>query len=278
MKKISSVISLLCLGFIWAGCGSGGGGGGGGTTTGASNPAPAPTLTESASGIWIGTVESTVAGSACEQGVKQCDMVGIVDENNVLRFYNVTTRDQYSGTVYGSGKTISSTITIYPVGAGSTIAAVQITGSVDDTNINIPKTMTLQYSGAGDTGSINLIYDPALYERQSLISYLSYTWNNSSDTLSITDNGNKSGTLNGTMTFDSSNPLYTDCPLTGSVTIIDDNFNVYAVDITISSCDVFDGSYQGLTSLSDLVQANDNMKITFYVSNSGAAIMAQLTR
>jgi len=280
MKKIYSVISFLCLAFIWAGCGSGGGGGGGGATTASTPPAPAPapTLTESASGIWTGTIVSNGTGPQCNQQYPNC-MVGIVDENNVLRFLNVITGDQYSGTVYGSGNTISTTITIYPVGPNSIIAAVQITGTVDDAAN--PKTMTLQYSVAGDTGSINLLYDPALYERQSSISNLICTWTlmNSTDTVTIADNGNNSGTLNGVLTLDPTNALYTSCPLTGSVTIINSAYNAYAVDISISNCDVFNGSYQGLASLRDVVQgSNDNKEFTFYISRSDAAIVAQFTR
>ena len=284
MKKIYSVISFLCLAFIWAGCGSGGGGGGGGATTASTPPAPAPapTLTESASGIWTGTIESTVANSACDPNTQQCVMVGIVDENNVLRFFNITTGDQYSGTVYGSGNTISSTITFFPPGSGSAIAAMQITGTVD-TSTN-PKTMIIQYSGAGDTGSMNLSYEPTLYERPSALALVSTPpiWSmqnaalNVTDTLSI-DNGGVIDINNSTLSFDMNNLL---CPVTGSIQVIDSSFNAYFITIQINSqgtCNpALDGNFSGLAFLSDVNALNDVINI--YISRSDAAIMAQFSR
>jgi len=282
MKKIWAVISILYVALNFAGCGSGGGGGGGGTSTASSNPAPVPTLTDSASGIWTGTIDSNVTGPKCDQQNPDC-MVGIIDENNILRFYNITTGDQYSGTVYGSGNTISTTITFYPPGSGSAITAMQITGSVDVTST--PKTMTLQYSTAGDTGSINLSYEQSLYERSSSLATVSsppdWTLDNTqlnvTDTLSVDSNGVIDSTKS-TLSFDGNN---LQCPIAGSVQTIDTSFNGYFITVQINSqgqCDpLLDGTYSGLAYLSDVNNALNNV-INIYVSRSDAAIIAQYSR
>ena len=61
------------------------------------------------------------------------------------------------------------------------------------------------------------------------------------------------------------------CTVTGVVSILDTDYNLYAVDLDASACGVYNGSYDGLATL-------DNDMLMYVVTSDSYIIINSLTR
>jgi len=261
MKRVK-FLSLLVIGLLFLNCGGNGGGGSSSTTS--------PPATQSAAGIWNGTVYSNQAHTSYS-------VVGIIAENNQARFIS-SVGSQFSGIESTSGNTFTSQATAYaPLGShfpdGSQIGTVNISGTV-----NSKVSITGTFSGVGDTGTLSLTYD-SLYQRPSSFSLPSGTW-----TVSDSHLGYVTASINGSGQISAS--TNTGCTLSGNITLIDSSYNAYGISLNIASCGVLSGSYSGLATLSDTATQNDTLitgvsnsqlSITEIFSRSGATTQATTT-
>ena len=213
---------------------------------------------ESIAGIWEGTFISEVTSQVYE-------VIGIISENRETRFIS-DWGGQYSGTVNISGNNVSGILRAYaPVGFtfpdGSSVGDVSMTGNFQE-KVLINGT----YTGVGDRGSFTLTYN-ALYERDSSLDLLSGIWTESDSGYTLNVNIDTNGSLLGN---DSEG-----CVFTGSVSIINSDYNAYRVSFTASSCGIYNGTYNGLASLYDTSEINDTL--VYGVSNVNFSIVGSLT-
>ena len=241
---------IYCFLLILAACGGGNGS--------VSQPPPPPPQ-QSASGIWTGTITSNVAGQSQS-------LIGLVTETSEVYFFTSTSGnfigtgsvngDQFSGTLMGFAPTGFT----WP--DGSAIAQFTMSGTVT-TRIRISGT----YSGGGDSGTFTVLYD-STYERPSSLPTMSGLW--------ATDPNAFGGTAE--LTIDplglafGSNTV--GCVFNAIVSIRNASFNYYQIDLIVTSCGVFTGSYSGLGVLTDTFVFNDT--IIFQLSNVNFAFTLEL--
>ncbi len=217
--------------------------------------------TASPGGIWGGTDSLT-----------KRSVSGVVDESGQLDFIR-SDLVQFAGMISASGTTVSSSFDGYaPFGGafadGSTHGTGSLTGSIAER-----ATMDLTYQfttdgGTASTGTLNLTYD-SLYAVASSLSAVAgnYTDTARGTTVSI----NASGAIN------SQDPA-TLCVLSGQVSIINAQYNAYAVSLTYANCVGSSAVLNGVqfTGLASLNNASNPEKVTIGVTGTiGAAGVAQ---
>ena len=210
-----------------------GGGGGGDVAT----PPPAPVATKPG-GIWQGT--SNTSGLILE-------FAGVITENGQGRFVDENGTQYILNNVSGNEGNVSLSFTAYAQFGfvfldGSTVTTGSMTGTVVERT-----SFTGNYSVAtGEAGTISLTYN-SLYDRDSSLSKMVGQWDDSGY---------------GTLTVDSDGTFFEQdifgCVYDGQVSIINADYNVYGLTMTVSLCGVgFDGDYTGLGSLDDNVATDD---------------------
>lgn len=232
---------LVSVSFLVS-CGGGGG----------SDPAPTP-VTQSANGIWAGTlVENGVGTYTVDCLLYEGDIIAINSDAGVI----------YKGTYTVSGNNFSANVDAMQIGGG-----LFDTGTMSGTVIEQDRLTASFNSASGSTGSISVTFDQ-IYNRPSSFSLVEGTWSKTSGTytgnLTITDAGGVSGS-------DSDG-----CQVTGVVSILDPNHNLYGLDVDVTSCGELNGSYDGFSGLSDENQENDTL--TYTVSNGNYILIYSLTR
>lgn len=249
MLRVNKFLAIVLLFFAFNIASCGGGGGGEGT--------PPPITNESASGIWEGTFFSNVTKHTHQ-------VIGIITETGEARFI-VDSRGQYSGNINVSGDVVTGTLRAYaPIGYifpdGSIVGNVSVTGKVK-TKVSLSVT----YAGVGDSGSFTLIYN-SRYERDSSLALISGTWAMSDAGYILTFTVNDNGTFTGS---DSDGCVYN-----GTVSIINADYNAYRMNLVVSSCGIFNGSYSGLATVSDYASPSDTL--IFGVSNQNLSVTGAL--
>lgn len=220
------------------GCGGGGGGG-------SSAPTPAPIVDSAVGGIWEGTTTLT-------DGTKY-ETAGFITEAGELRFITEDGAQQV-GTISSTGSVINGEVTEY------TAIADPVSGTFTGT-ISARNTLSgsVQFGGV-TTSTFSFNYD-TLYERDSSLAVVSGIY-------SDTDGGGYTETYtiesDGTITGSDTDG----CVFGGAVSILDSNYNMYRVQLTVSNCDDLDGTYTGLGALSD---TNGSKNDTFIISLTGPA-------
>lgn len=224
--------AVLAIGWAVVLASCGGGSGDGGTTP----PPPPPPQPTDAGGIWEGTAVT---------GDLTLDVVGIIAEDGEGRFVDENGTQYVIDTLGGNDGDVSLTFTAFAqVGFtfidGSTIATGTLAGSIDGTSFSAEYDLS-----TGESGTMTLGYDP-LYERDSSLDKLTGLWDEEF----------------GVMSFDTFGGFFMQdtfgCVFEGQVSIIDPDFNVYSLAMSVSSCGAgVDGQYSGLGILADLDTAED---------------------
>jgi hypothetical protein len=117
----------------------------------------------------------------------------------------------------------------------------------------------------GGTGDITVAYD-ALYEFDSSLSLIEGLWGNGDIVFEVDSTGN-------IISWSDTNG----CAVTGSIELLDPNFNMYNMSLTIddelpSNCQLLAGFYTGLAIIST---TSGRLEITFQVDN-GSLIITEL--
>ena len=239
MKNI--IILLISLTLIACG-------GGGGET--ATTDTSSDTATQSASGIWRGTVTSVIDGNSYES-------IGLITEAGEVRFIT-DDGEQTLGNVTVDGSTFNASLTSYaPMGSvftqnNSTILSGTASGTVKEKS---SLSGSANYSGSV-TSTFTFTYD-SIYERDSSLSVIAGVYSDSdgsgyTETYSIDSLGNISGS-------DSDG-----CQFSGRIQILNSNFNVYRINLTVTNCGEANDTYSGLATLLDENgSTNDTLAVSF---------------
>jgi len=229
MKRMGLFLLVVVMMFWVAGCGGGGDDG---------NSSPSPVTTQSIAGIWIGSFTSNVSH-------KTFSILGVITEQGTARFISTSLHMEYAADrINVSGNNFSATAAVYG-SSGRYTGTSELAGTFTQRG-NVNGT----YAGAGDAGSFSLAYN-ALYERPSSLEAIAGTWTNYSsgyyEKFTIDSKGNVT------------RPIISGCTTSGSVSIIDPRYNVYAVNLTVNNCGDENGFYRGLAVLTDTRANNDTI-------------------
>lgn len=229
MKRMGLFLLVVVMIFWAAGCGGGGDDG---------NSSPSPVTTQSFAGIWIGSFTSNVSH-------KTFSILGVITEQGTARFISTSLHMEYAADrINVSGNNFSATAAVYG-SSGRYTGTSELAGTFTQRG-NVNGT----YAGAGDAGSFSLAYN-ALYERPSSLEAIAGTWTNYSsgyyEKFTIDSKGNVT------------RPIISGCTTSGSVSIIDPRYNVYAVNLTVNNCGDENGFYRGLAVLTDTNGSNDTI-------------------
>jgi hypothetical protein len=230
-----------------AGCGGGGSGGN------SSGTQPPPIVDAKLGGIWEGTIFNENIGSSWQ-------VIGLSLDTGEGRFIDEF-GTQYVANLTADGTSFSGTFFgVAPLGEtfidGSVVATGNMSGTISERN-RISGSYTVS---TGERGSLDLFYN-SIYERDSSLSLMAGTWIDADqDAFTVDTQGEIFGQ-------DSSGCVYT-----GRVSTINRDFNAYRVQLNVSSCGTFNGSYSGLGILDDYQVVSDNRIFIFQVSNDRWAL------
>lgn len=257
--KYSPFIKTLTgfvLASILAAC-SGGGGGGGNF---------APGVNQEVGGIWAGTITSTTINGTFQ-------LSGVVTESGELQFVSSDGGAVYSGTVQVTGDKVTGTLEAVNFVGLMPPAALPAGSITIDGTVTSQGVITGTYTGANDSGSFDVTYDPA-YERVSNLGKLASDWTSIGNlqfksgiggendvlAISVADDGSFSG-------GDTAG-----CTYTGNFAVIDTAFNAYDAQLDITDCGGLNGSYTGLASLGDDAGTDDTLLLSAANASIGVAI------
>lgn len=247
MKKLFclSVLFVLCLSVVVS-CGGG------------SDSSPSPVVNENPEGIWTGTfTESGMGTYVVDMLVYNGEIIGLSTDASAI----------FVGTYTVSGNSITADVKAYAIGGGPYATSV-ITGTFSEqSQFDATFSSTYISSGTTSTGSITLTYD-SIYDRSSSLAMLEGTWSETDGAYTITADVDAFGSLSGTDTAG--------CGYSGVISILDPNKNLYGIDIDVSTCSSFNGSYDGFAVLTDTTTQNDTFVYT--VSNDYYVIMGVMTK
>lgn len=209
--------ALLCVAVLSA-CGGGG-----------DAPAP-PVVNASPGGIWEGVVDSSATAPINVSGVIAENGDGIFIEDNLQAIYALT------ATVSG-GSNLTAPYTGYAAqGFVFPNGLTKTTGTITAT-IQGRQSIVGTYSGQSETGTVNVVFDGATYNRDSSLALMVGTWRTVLDGVQITIAIQGNGSYTGTSTDG--------CSYSGSVFIINPQFNAYGVD-NVATCPSFTTVTSGL--------------------------------
>ena len=231
---------------------------------GVTYPERPPTADPIIGGIWFGYNFTDQVGDSRE-------FVGIATEDGTFRFLELATQVQFVGTVTFDGEVaLGSGVAIAAAGASwsdtSTVSALDISGFVVER-----ESMQGDWSlAAGETGNYWLLFD-SVYFKDSSLDLTAGVWT------MVDDTGAETGTLTIEVDGSLSGQDIAGCLYSGNLAIIDMQYDVYDVSVTISNCGDTDGVYTGFGALGDDLELNDSMVlITDDGSRSFAASMMRL--
>ncbi|MCJ7556199.1 MAG: hypothetical protein MUP90_04705 [Gammaproteobacteria bacterium] len=248
MKK-----TLIALGISvgLAGCG------------GVTVPERLPTADPNIGGIWFGYNFTDQLGDSQE-------FIGIATEDGTFRYLELATQVQFVGTVTFNGEIAKgSGVAIAAPGATwgdtSMVSTLDISGFVVERE-SVEGDWSL---ASGETGYYWLLFD-SVYFKDSSLDLTAGVWSIVDDT----------GADIGTLTVEADGSLngqnIAGCLYSGNLAIIDMQYDVYDVSVTISNCAESDGVYTGFGALGDDLEINDSMLL---ITDDGShTFAANMTR
>lgn len=250
-------LSVLLLGCLLAGACSNGGGGGP-----ASPPPPPPANDQSAGGFWAGVV--TFDASQTSEL-----FVALASEDGRFHLISAESETQFAGSHSVDADHVVGLGLGY-AGPGATwLDGASVTGISTDAQVVERDTLSgVWNTDSGESGSFEFFYD-AEYERRSSLAILEGQWT------AYDDVGNPSATftIDARGQFTGQNAL--GCVSSGEFSLIDDRYNVYYVDSTISNCFIA-GTYAGMAAVGDVADSND--AILLAIGNDDRAIVLGLEK
>ena len=260
--KTSKLIAASLLALSLTACGGVGGGGdssadipnsGGGTPT---NPPATPD--QKTGGIWFGTATNTL-----EPGLVKNAVAFTTDQGEIRLL--VETGVQSVGNIEADGDTLSGTSVDYaPLGFVFLNDLPVTTGTFSGTIVERQSLEGEWRSSTGESGDFVFVYDDRHAIPSSLATvdgtYSAYDDFGSPDTsITVTNAGN----INGVDIYG--------CSYGGNIQIIDSNFNMYRLYITVQNCGDVNGAYNGLAAY----DPSDN-SLSFQVDNSNYIISTEI--
>lgn len=237
-----SFVAVMVLTMLQAGCNSD------------DDEPPAPEATD-ASGIWQG--EASFGGQAME-------FSGVVTQERDGRFIDGFGTQYIIDNVAGEDGeiTIAFSAMTRPGLAfmdGSTTTTGTLTGTVDERSM-LEGNYTI---ASGESGTVSMTYNP-IYERDSSLDKLTGPWD---EPLGI-------------QVYDPDGSFFQQdafgCVYQGRASILNPNYNVYRMTMTVSSCDETDGEYTGLGVLIDF-QATEDLFIV-QLNSDTVVVNTMMTR
>jgi hypothetical protein len=210
-----------------------------------------------AGGIWTGS--DPISGEA---------ITGLIDEAGKFALIR-SDGAQYTGTLATSGATVTSTFDGFtPIGSpfsdGSTHGTGTLTGAVQP---RASITVTLNFTTDGGTsgsGQLVLTFN-SVYDTLSSIAALTASYTNSATgtAVSLTSSGGLSWQDAGT-----------GCVASGSVTVIDPTYNLYALEFTLANCQgvsagLTGGQFTGFATLDDTASPQQLIMAAVGTSSGG---------
>jgi len=249
-----SSMGIIVLTMLLAACG------GGGSDAGTENPGTTPTPDQKLGGLWIGTTTNNL-----EPGIVS-DLFAISTDDGRVRFI---TDDGIQGkaSVTANGNQLSGTMTQftpdgYVFNNGQTVATGNLSGTVSERN-SFSGDWTLS---TGEFGDFTFIYDQ-LHTVGSSLGTVQGTWTGF-DGFGIPDTSitiSAAGSITGQDAYG--------CVYSGSISIIDAQFNVYELAVGVSNCGVVNGSYSGLGAYDNAARL-----FVYQVDNSNYILTSFLER
>jgi hypothetical protein len=246
--------------------GCGGGGGSGVTAALPSGSSPVETGNPDPGGMW--SEATIIIQSSDSVDWPELEIVGVSISSGEMRFLDeqgasyvaqVDTKRFRLGTDTWQDFSGQATIFSSPGSefeTGSTVMKGTMQGFISNGFFD-----AYIYPDGGDFRHISAAYDD-LYERNSSLALVSGTWEDASgNTYSI----DAAGVMFGQ---DSSGCVYD-----GTVSIIDTNFDVYRISITVANCAGVDGTYRGLGVINDFIDAGDNGLLVFNGNDGDVAVL-----
>lgn len=258
--KYSPFIKTL-TGFVLASilvaCSGGGGGGGGGGIA---------AVNQEVGGFWAGTITSTTINGTFQ-------LSGVVTESGELQFVSSDGGAVYSGTVQVTGDQVTGTLEAVNFVGLMPPAALPAGSITIDGTVTSQGVITGTYTGANDSGSFDVTYDPA-YERVSNLGKLASDWTSIGNLQFKSGIGGENDVLAIMVADDGafSGGDTSGCTYTGSFAIIDTAFNAYDAQLDITDCGGLNGSYTGLASLGDDAGTDDTLLLSAANASIGVAI------
>jgi hypothetical protein len=211
-----------------------------------------PPPNEVANGIWEGTF--TENGDTFE-------ITGLLYEGEIIAL-SPDANAMYVGSYAVDGYILSADVTIYEIG-GTDVGTASFTGVV-----NSESQIALNYvDSSGGTGSVSLLYDE-IYERSSSLAKVAGNYVYSTLGYGFPVSISTSGVITGTDTDG--------CDYQGNISTPDIDFNLYEINLDVSSCGSADGSYSRYAALYDEAGLNDGLTVA--LSNENYIVIADFLR
>jgi hypothetical protein len=214
------MMAVLVMVIFLTGCNNGGGGG-------------STHSNQSANGIWVGTLVDNKYGNF--------DLMCFIHSGEIIAISEIAGR-VYKGTYNVSGDNFSGHVKAYEIGGG-----LVDSGSVKGTLVE-KVSLNVNFQSKTTNGSVSLKFDE-LYDRDSALSYIEGRWRVSDGSYGVTMVIDSYGVIKGSDTEN--------CRGNGLVSILDPDYNMYGVDLDITQCGPYNGSYDGLAVLGDYRVPND---------------------
>lgn len=251
LARLTSLILLAAL----AACGGGGG---------SSDPAAnLPVPDASVGGLWFGTTTDNVSS-------EPQFFLGVSTNDGRFRFLSADTLGQFVGSFAADGTNLTgSGVGIAPVGStwldNSTTTNISMTGTISER-----ASMSGSWSGGtGETGTFSFVYD-GMYERGSALTTVAGSW------VSLDEFDNPIGSI----TVDSAGRMDAQdaagCLYSGDLSIINASYNAYDLNLAVTNCGNFNGTYSGLAVVADTDAPDDTL--IYSVDNGTWFIIAQAYR
>lgn len=207
-----------------------------------------PGSSQSPGGIWSGSIRSS-NGEVFEA-------LGFVTESGEMRFIT-SDSEQSVGTMTVKNSSFDATLIAYlPVGSyyidtGLTFAMGNASGILAERSYLFGSA----YLNGIVTSEFDFSYDP-IYERSSSLSKIAGKYSDKGPGGFV-----ENYTVDGVGRITGSNS--DGCRYNGALSLLNTKYNLYRIVVTITSCDVLNGEYSGLASLSDDGgKTNDTLLLT----------------
>jgi len=185
-------------------------------------------------GVWVGT--ATKADNTIE------DSFGLISESGKAFF--LTGGDLSIGKVSTTDNNLSGSFTEYYSSGGYE------NGTTSGTFIPRNSFSGASFVGGSQRSVLSYSYDQA-HSRYSSLAAISGTYSDTEGAYTETYTIGVDGTITGSDTDG--------CIFGGAITLLDTDYNMYSVRLTASNCGDANGTYNGLTTLTDDAEQNDTL-------------------
>jgi hypothetical protein len=204
------------------------------------------------------------------------EIVGVITEAGDARFVSLDGGQQFFGQISVDGNAASGSLRAvsllggqFPNGASS--GTININATVNERD-----SISGSFVGVGDEGAFSLTYD-SLYDLDSSLDLVAQHWTSTETIFKSLVSGFGSAPFGGTVD-DTGNFAAADldgCDYAGLISVLDTQYNIYEISMTVSSCGSWDGSYNGVGVFDNV--SGPNITLTLAVATDQISIAGDLT-